>query len=139
MSQGTVVVSVEISALMAEHSDVWLRACAGDGLTESERLIANNIFSRWVQDKFISFARHDSAGIGFVEASNFTDLFAANFHRYPGFRKMAKSYSDWSDIGIRNDDSLIKRRYTENVFRRVNELEIEEPDPKADIAWCGVR
>ena len=139
MSQGSVVIAVELSALMAEHSDVWLRACAGDELSESERSIANNIYSRWVQHNFVSFARHNSTEIGFVKPSDFTDVFAANIHRYPGFRQMTSSYRDWSDFGVRNDDNLIKRRYREKIFERLSELEKEEPDPKSDIAWCGSR
>jgi hypothetical protein len=73
MSQSSVAISVEITALMSEHSDVWLRACAGEELSQSERLIANNIFTRYVQHNFNSWARSESVEIGFMRPSFFTD------------------------------------------------------------------
>ena len=139
MSQSTVAVGVEISALMTEHSDLWLRACAGEELTPSERLVANSIYFRYVQDNFNSWARSGSTEIGFVNPSFFSDAFAANIYRYPGFKQMALSYRDWSEHGVRTADNSFMERYGEEVRSRLSELEKEEPNPKADIAWCGVR
>ncbi len=139
LSQSSVAVGVEISALMAEHSDVWLRACAGEELSPPERLIANSIYFRYLQDNFNSWARSESTEIGFMGPSFFADAFAANIHRYPGFRQMALSYGNWAEHGARTADSLTTERYAENVRGRLSELEKEEPNPNADIAWCGIR
>lgn len=139
MSQGQVAVNIELHALVAEHSDVWLRACAGEELSQPERLIANSIYSVWAANNFISWARHESAGIGFVKPSFFTDSFAANYHRYPGFEQMVSSYSDWSELGVRTEDSSILQLYGKEIYDRVVELREVEPNPNADITWCGIR
>jgi len=41
--------------------------------------------------------------------------------------------------GARVANSSFPERYTEEVRRRLGELEEEEPNPEADTAWCGVR
>lgn len=71
--------------------------------------------------------------------SFFTDAYAANLHRYPGFRQMAVSWASWSERGVRLDSVPLAIRYREEVLRRVSELAKEEPNPNADIAWCGIR
>jgi hypothetical protein len=118
---------------------VWLRACAGEELSPPERLIANSIYFRYLQDNFNSWVRSESTEIGFVEPSFFTDAAAASIHCYPGFRRMALSYSDWAERGVRIADSSFAERYVEKVRGRMSELEKEEPNPNADIAWCGIR
>ncbi len=139
LSQSSVVVGVEISALMAEHSDIWLRACAGEELSPPEQFIANSIYFRYFQDNFNSSIRSESTGIGFMHPSFFTDAFAANIHRYPGFKQMALSFADWADRGAPSPDNPIVNGYREKVIRRMGELAKEEPSPNADITWCGIR
>ncbi len=139
LSQSSVAVGAEISTLMAEHSDVWLRACAGEELSPPEQLIANSIYFRYLQDNFNSWARSESTEIGFMGPSFFTDANAANIHRYPGFRQMTYSYVSWAEQGTRIANSPFTDRYREEVRGRLSELEEEEPNPEADIAWCGVR
>jgi len=139
MSQSTVAVGVEISALIAEHSDVWLKACSGEELSAPEQLIANNVYFRYLQDNFNSWSRSKSTGIGFMQPSFFTDAYAANIHRYPGFRQIALSWGDWAEQGVRVADNSFAEGYKEEVLRRLSELEKEEPNPDADLAWCGVR
>ena len=139
LSQSSVIVGVEISTLMAEHSDIWLRACAGEELSPPEQFIANSIYFRYVQDNFNSWVRNESTGIGFMDPSFFTDALAANIHRYPGFRQMTLSWNDWADRGSPSSDDPIVKGYREEVIRRMSELEKEEPSPNADLAWCGIR
>jgi len=52
LTESSVTRGVEMSALIAEYSDVWLRACAGQELSPPERLIANNVYYRYSQDSF---------------------------------------------------------------------------------------
>lgn len=139
LSQSSVARGVEISTLIAEYSDVWLKACAGEELSPPEQLIANSIYFRYFQDNFNSWARSESTEIGFMSPSFFTDAFAANIHRYPGFGQMALSWNDWAERGVRVTNNLFAKRYQEEVRRRLSELEKEEPNPNADIAWCGIR
>jgi len=139
LSHNSVAVGVEISALMAEHSDVWLRACAGEELSTPEQLIANSIYFRYIQENFNSWVRNSSTDIGLMPPTFFTDAAAANIHRYPGFRRLAFSYGNWAERGVRTADSLLTRRYLEEIRGRMSELAKEEPNPTADIAWCGIR
>jgi len=139
LSQSSVVVGLEISALIAEHSDVWLKACAGEDLSPAQQLIANSIYIRYVQDNFNSWARNEATGIGLMHPSFFVDAFAANIHRYPGFRQMALSWGNWAEHGVRALDNSILKRYEEEVRRRLSDLEKVEPNPSADLAWCGIR
>ena len=118
---------------------MWLKACAGEELSPPEQLIANSIYFRYFQDNFNSWARSESTEIGFMSPSFFTDAFAANIHRYPGFGQMALSWNDWAERGVRVTNNLFAKRYQEEVRRRLSELEKEEPNPNADIAWCGIR
>lgn len=139
LSQSTVAVGVEISALMAENSSVWLRACAGEELSSSEQLIANNIYFRYIQDNFNSWHRSGIISDPVFPPAFFTDAAAANMYRYPGFMQMALSYSDWANLGIRTDDYAVSVRYIEEIRSRYSQLQTEEPNPDADLAWCGIR
>ena len=139
LSQSSVARGIEISTLTAEYSDVWLRACAGEELSPPEQFIANSIYFRYFQDNFNSWVRSSTTGIGFMPPSFFTDAFAANIHRYPGFKQMALSFTDWAERGSPSPDNPIVNGYREEVIRRMAELAKEEPSPNADIAWCGIR
>jgi hypothetical protein len=60
--------------------------------------------------------------------------FAANIHRYPGFRQIALSWGDWAEQGVRVADNSFAEGYKEEVLRRLSELEKEQPNPDADLA-----
>ena len=51
---------------------------------------------------------------------------------------MALSFGDWGELGARFDSELAKK-YRTAVLQRVRELEQLEPNPSADVMWCGVR
>jgi hypothetical protein len=139
LSQSTVAVGMEIIALMAENSGIWLRACAGEELSPSEQLTANNIYFRYIQDNFNSWNRSGNTSNSIMPPSFFTDAAAANMYRYPGFMKMALSYGDWAKLGVRNEDLLVSQRYIEEIRSRYAQLQTEEPNPDADLTWCGIR
>ena len=139
LSQSTVAVGIEISALMAENSSVWLRACAGEELSPSEQLIANNIYFRYIQDNFNSWNRSASIRAPVFPPSFFTDAAAANMYRYPGFLQMAFSYGNWAKLGVRSEDYPVTLRYIEEIRSRYTQLQNEEPNPDADLTWCGIR
>ena len=124
---------------MAENSGVWLRACAGEELSAPEQLIANNIYFRYIQDNFNSGNRSGSTKNRVMGPSFFTDAAAANIYRYPGFRQMAFSYGSWAELVVRDADHLITQRYIEEIRGRLSQIQIEEPNPNADLTWCGIR
>ena len=138
LSESSAVRGIEESALISEHAEIWRRACLDEELTAAEKIIAGNIYFRYLQGNFNSWARKRQTGIGISESSFFIDAYAANIHRYAGFRKMAISYGEWSELGARMDADLAEE-YRAAVFQRLSELHLEEPDPTADVMWCGVR
>jgi hypothetical protein len=139
LSQSTVAVGIEISALMAENSSIWLRACAGEELSQSEQLIANSIYFRYIQDNFNSWNRSGNTSTAVMPPTFFTDAAAANMYRYPGFMQMALSYGDWAKLGLRNEDYPVTQRYIEEIRSRITQLQTEEPKPNTDLTWCGIR
>ena len=139
LSQSTIAIGVEFSSLMAEHSDIWIRACSGQELRPEEQLIAHSIYFRYLQNNFNSWSRAKATAMGFVQPSFFTDHYAANIHRYPGFKQMAVAWSGWSETGARLDDEPLLVEYRDEVLSRLSELEKAEPSPSTDIAWGGIR
>ena len=130
--------AIEERALVTANADTWRKACLDEQLTAEERLIAANLYMNYLQNNFNSWVRLRETGIGGVGGQMFIDAFAANIHRYPGFRQLALSFGDWSELGARFDGE-VGEEYRAALLERVRELEQLEPSPSADVMWCGVR
>lgn len=128
----------ELSVLIAENADVWHRECVGEELTPPEKIIAANIFWSYLQSNWNNWNRIRETGLGTADSSFLTDAYAANLHRYPGFRAIAFSYRDWTEIG-RTFDAVGVEEYRAAVFNRFEELQQLEPEPDADVMWCGAQ
>jgi hypothetical protein len=76
--------------------------------------------------------------LGGADNQFYVDSYAANFHRYPGFKQIALSWSDWGKLGARFDAELVEE-YVASIVQRLAELKQLEPNPTADAMWCGVR
>ena len=138
LGESSVAWGIELSALISDNADVWRRACMGEELSPPERVIAGNIYWRYAQGNLNTWVGLETTGVGRHDSSFVTDAFAANIHRYPGFRKMMESFEDWALLGISLDSPLITK-FREDIFARISELQELEPNPTADIMWCGVR
>lgn len=136
--ESTATRGIELRALIASHTDTWQKACRGQELNKSEKLIAANIYFSYLQSNFNTWVRYETTGIGGINSRYLIDAYAANLHRYPGFRQIALSFADWSEVAVRWDDRLVDE-YRSAVRQRVAELEQAEPNPAADVMWCGVR
>jgi hypothetical protein len=103
------------------------------------RVIAGNIYFRYIQSNFGTSVRMEYGLVTFGYDPTFiTDAIATNIHNYPGFRKLAESYDEWAMEGVPlNHDSI--REFRKLILQRVAELEREDPNPVADVMWCGVR
>jgi hypothetical protein len=135
---GTAERGHELSALIADNADVWYRACLGEELTPPERIIAANIYWSYLQSSWNNWVRIRETGLGSTSPDFLTNAYAANLHRYPGFREIALSYRDWSEIG-RVFDGKDVEVYRAAVFARLEELQELEPEPDADVTWCGAQ
>ncbi len=138
LSESTVTRGIELSSFISEHADVWHRACMGEELSPPERIIAGNIYFRYLQGNFNSWFRYQTTGMGALDSSFLTDAIAANIHRYPGFRRLTLSWENWANLGARMDYPYVQK-YKEEIDLRISELEKEEPNPDADVMWCGTR
>jgi hypothetical protein len=138
VSESSVTWGIELSSLIADHVDVWHKACLGEELSPQERIIAGNIYWRYAQGNLNSWVRMETTGIGVYESSFLTDAFAANIHRYPGFRKMVGSLDEWYQVGAPMESPLVEK-FRLDILARVSELEVLEPNPNSDVMWCGIR
>jgi hypothetical protein len=129
---------VELRALVAEHSVTWQKACLGEQLTDPEKLIAGSIFFNYAQNAFNSWARFERTGFGGGGNQFYVDAYAANIHRYPGFRDMAISWRERGEHGARFEGELIAE-FGAAIRQRLDELQQTEPNPSADVMWCGIR
>ena len=128
----------ELSVMIAENADIWHRACLGEELTGPEQIIAANIYWSYLQSNWNNWTRIRETGLGSSSPDFLTEAYAANLHRYPGFLEIARSYRDWSETG-RNFNAEGIDDYREAVFSRVEELRQLEPEPNADVMWCGAQ
>ena len=122
--------AIEERALVTAHADTWHKACLGEQLTAQERLIAANLYMNYLQNNFNSWVRLQETGIGGTGSGFLIDAYAANIHRYPGFKQMALSFGDWGELGARFDGDMAEK-YRTAVLQRVGELEELEPNPIA--------
>jgi hypothetical protein len=81
--------NLELSTLRADHADVWQKACLGDELSSSEKVIASSIYFSYLSNNWNSWVRRKTTGYGLAEPDYLTDAFATNLHRYPGLKKIA--------------------------------------------------
>ena len=128
---------LERRALIAEHADVWQRACLGSELTADEKVIAGAIYGNYALSNFNFWVRLEESTISGTTSTFQTDRFAANIYRYPGFRSMAESFTEWDELGARTDDLGIQI-YSLAIRERFLELQELEPNPNADVMWCGI-
>ena len=138
LGESSVTWGIELSTLISDNADVWHRACLDQELSPSERIIAGNIYWRYAQGNINSWVGLETTGVGAHNSSFLTNAFAANIHRYPGFRKMAYSFEGWAELGVSLESPLVTR-FRDDIFARVSELQTLEPNPVADVMWCGVR
>jgi hypothetical protein len=135
-AEGASIRGIELRAFVANHAETWQKACLGSELTAAEKIIAGNIYRTFFQVNFNAWVAKDETGVGGRNNTQYTDMFAANLYRYPGFRSMAESFSEWSELGVRWEESG-GERYISAITERLAELRQLEPEPNADVMWCG--
>ena len=130
--------NLELSTLRANYADIWQRACLGDELSSSEKVIASSIYFSFVSNNWNTWVRQRITGYGLGESDYLTDAIAANIHRYPGLKKIAFSYSDWRTNKSELDTEYFPI-YKEAIRSRLAELERSETNPEYDVMWCGLQ
>ena len=128
--------AISVRSLLAEHADVWHKACAGDELTTAESTLAGQLFRACTEFMWVQGI---SSGVGDLEFTrSLAGRFAANVHRYPGFAALFRSNSDWGRLGEPGRTNLAAAsEFTNLVVARIAELREIEPSPSYDVTWCG--
>ncbi len=106
--ESTAARGIEQRALVAQHAHIWQKACLGEELDAWEKVIAGNIFFAYLQGNFNTWMRYRETGFGGVDPRFLIDAYAANIHRYPGFRHMTLSWNEWAELGARFGDNIAK-------------------------------
>ena len=132
---------VEQRALIAEHAETWRKACLGEPLADSEKLIAGSIYFNYIQNSFNSWSRFDETELGFGAAGNqfYVDSLCC---KLPPISPVSDK---WLCRGTSGTSSVRALKVTlidefgELLRQRIVELQQLEPDPAADVMWCGIR
>ena len=128
----------DLQIWIAENSDLWIRGCAGSELSEAEYAIFQSIvdiyisqtYNRWV----VRYAIKEQTGAG---GQYLIDAYAANLHRYPGFRAAYNARISWTAEGRRYEDYYVAD-FRRAVDTRLAELAEIDPDPNWDLKHCGM-
>ena len=129
--------NMSLMNLMAEHADVWQRGCVGDELTPTERLVVAKIYWSYVTNNFAGWRRLQLAGFRDTSGQYQIDAFAANMHRYPGFREVHESLQAWNELLDDGTEGDTINRYFRLISEKADELRRLDPDPRYDVSWCG--
>lgn len=127
----------DLAIWISENSDLWVRGCAGSELSEAEQVVFQSIvdlyitqaYNRWV----VRFAITEQTGAG---GQYVIDAYAANVHRYPGFRAAYKARELWIAEGRRYEDYYVAD-FHQAFGARLAELAEIDPDPNWDLKFCG--
>jgi hypothetical protein len=127
----------DLQVWISENSDVWIRGCAGSELDDVEQAIFQRIvdiyisqtYNRWV----VRFALTEQTGGG---DQYLIDAYAANVHRYPGFRAAYDARRSWAAEGRRYNDYYAED-FRQAFESRLAELAEIDPDPDWDLRHCG--
>lgn len=127
---------LSVRSLLAEHADVWHKACAGDELTPAESTLAGQLFRAYTEFMWVQGI---TSVVGDLEIrQSLAGRFAANVHRYPGFAALFRSNSDWGRLGEPTlKDVAAAAEFADLVMARIAELREIEPSPSYDVTWCG--
>jgi hypothetical protein len=121
--------------LVAAHSDIWIRGCKGEELSDGERAEFAHLVRAYGQVQYFAWLATRN-GILEMDGSEIVFAVAANIHRYPGFARMNESIRSWGNLGRYSHDSLDV--YASEVNAHVAELQKTDPKPEYDVALCGI-
>ena len=127
----------ELSALIAEHAEVWYRGCSGVEMSGEDDIVFAEVYNAYLNTMYIRWTRYTISDVtGSDDGSFLIDAFAANIHRYPGMRTIWEERGAWSAEGRRYQNSN-NDEFAEALNKRLAELAILEPNPSWDVKFCG--
>jgi len=122
---------------IAEHGEVWSKACLGEELTAGEKVVAGQLFKTYVE--FVSVtALTSEVGVARDWPEFLINRYAANVNRYPGFAQLVAEHRVWTAEGEKALEDPRILATSERILSRVAELREIEPHPDYDVMWCGM-
>ncbi len=122
-------------SLIIENAEVWRNGCMDEELSEADQTIFAQLYYSYLRTSFFMWIANQ-VGVLRVPSDVFTNSYAANIHRYPGFAIMAASKNLWAAEGSKFEDPLVAR-FRAAIQTRLAELKEIEPEPLTDPKWCG--
>lgn len=123
--------------LMADNIDVWQRGCVGAELTPAEQALMAKIYWAYVVNTFNGWRRLQRTDYRDASGQAQIDAFAANIHRYPGFRNLHESRLAWDELLGGSTRGATVERFYKLISNKVEDLSRLEPNPQYDGTWCG--
>ena len=122
---------------MAENIDVWQRGCIGEELTPAEQALMAKIYWAYVVNTFTAWRRLQRTVYRDASGQSQINTFAAQIHRYSGFRNIHESRLAWDELLVSDARGATIERFYKLISDRVEELSRLEPNPQYDATWCG--
>ena len=128
--------TIEFSSLVTENADVWYRGCLDEELSDAERIKFGQVFATWNTVSFLGWKRLTVAKLVDADPQFAINSYAANLYRYPGLLRHARSMGEWDANGRQFSDPDVDI-FIQGVRDRFSVLAEIEPEPLADVTWCG--
>jgi hypothetical protein len=135
-SFGVVETVQQIRESILANTDVWIRGCRGDDLDDVERAQFAQLFRGYTQRTYFIWLASQDSILG-LDGATPANLYAANYHRYPGFAAMAHLQSKWLNDERGQSEGDVQR-FSDAVSSRIAALREIEPNPDFDAAFCGL-
>ena len=120
---------------LVENIDVWIKGCAGEEMSVTEEAQFAHMFRTYGLASYFAWLGTKN-NILDLNPQDIVYAFAANIHRYPGFKRISLSWNDWAKEGL--EFSLrSSEEFRAAIGARVAELQEIEPGPNYGIEWCG--
>jgi len=127
-----------VSELILNNSEAWSKACAGDDLTEGERMIASQIYVRYYMHSYLTWLLM-RVGLNQVKDDTPAEWFAESVWRHAGFRRMFNEHlakSKESDLVQGFFDPRFSQ-FNSTVESLVARKSKTDPRPDIHLTFCG--
>ena len=123
------IMSIELAALISEHSDVWARGTAQEDLSDADSVVFENLVSALNDARFSVFWQI-RANDNLETAMGYLHDFSGFLHRHPGARQIwieretsLRKYRNALNPGQVEDNSL----YVDSILNDLDKLDRIQP------------
>ena len=125
-----------IRGLIVDNAEIWRKACMGEPLDPTSRIIAAKIFEAWTDHVIAEvILRRDGVSRSDRSQQRTIEEFVAQLWIYPGLSELGRARGEWHGGAVEtssNDGELGAR-----IEKRREELRARDFKFEGDPAWCG--